>query len=763
MAEPADAATGGANSAKGAAERASARFVRFILAWPGVVLGAWAVVAVVAAGGVERLQFATAPSSFLDRLAPEWGFYQQSLDRFGGDEVVVVAFEAESPWAPEALADVLRMTRELERLPGVRRVDSLATVPIVRAEPDGALRLDPALRELPVAPEERLRAAAAVREAVVGDRLVPRSLVSSDGRTFAVNVLLEAGSDHEQGAVVEAAYRVLDGRTGWVSGVPVYEYRVGQSTEREIQTFVPVTLLLMGLLLWVAFRSLAAVAVPMLTSGLGTWVILGAMGALGEPITLTGMILPSVLLAVGSSYGMHLLVAARGVRERGALADALGEVMPPVLLSGLTTAVGFFAITTIRIDAIRALGGYGGVGVLVVMLASLTVSPLLLRWFPLRARGAGLDAWIRARLAPALLGAVLRHRLAVILAWVAVLGVAGLGVARIEVETDAVRWWPPGSEMRDHYDAIRTRLAGISPMNIVIEATGQRRVDDPDVLARIDALGRHLAGHPDVGRVISVADPLRQIHGGFSGDPSQSLPEGEALVAQYLLLLDGVEQLGDVVSENRRAANLLLRLDDNGSRYLLDVADAAERFWREHGAPDFEARATGIMFEFARSQEQIAWGQIRGLSLALVSIGGILLLVFRTPRVAGIALVPNLASLGAIYGLMGLVGLPLDAGTVCMGTLALGIAVDDTIHVVSGYRRRRLAGARSRAALAATFDHVLPAVVYTSVAVVVGFAALCLSEFLLTRHLGMVTAVMMVICLLANTTLLPAVLMERER
>jgi predicted RND superfamily exporter protein len=221
-----------------------------------------------------------------------------------------------------------------------------------------------------------------------------------------------------------------------------------------------------------------------------------------------------------------------------------------------------------------------------------------------------------------------------------------------------------------------------------------------------------------------------------------------------------VDPIHDAITFDRYSANVLIRADDNGSRTLLDVAETAEAWWAEHGAPDFEARTTGIMFEFARSEEAIAWGQIRGLSLALLAIGVILLVTFRDVMVAAIALVPNVASLSLIYGSMGFVGIPLDAGTVCMGTLALGIAVDDTIHVVSGYRLRRAAGASARSALAGTFDHVMPALVATSIAISAGFAALTLSGFLLTRNLGLVTAVVVAICLVADTTLLPAVLLR---
>jgi len=740
----------------------AARFMRFVVERRVWVLAAWAVAAAMAAVGVARLEFATAPSSFLDRLSPEWNFYQGSLERFGGDEIVVVALEADAPFAPDVLADVARLTREFQVLPGVRRVDSLSTVPIVRVRPDGVLDLSPALpADFPPAsaPEARARLADAVRAAIAHDRIVPGSLVSEDGRTLALNVLLAEDAGENQAAIVEAAYAAVEGRRGWVSGVPVYEHRVGESTRTEILTFVPVTLVLMGLLLWLGFGSAVALAVPAMTSGLGAWLILGLMGMLGEPITLTGMILPSVLLALGCAYVMHLLIAARGIRGHEALVAALAPVTLPVAISGLTTAVGFFAIMTVPIDAIRTLGVYGGVGVLLVSAVALTVAPAVLAGFPLAAARQPVHDWVRGRLGPGLLAWLVRRRVVVILAWAALLLGSAVGTARIRVETDAVRWWPPGSEMRTHYDEIRDRLSGISPMNVLIETSGERRAIAPEVLSRVDALATYIAGLPNVGKVLSVADPLRQLHGEYIGDPAQPLPEGERLVSQYLLLLDSVDPVHDAITLDRYSTNVLIRTDDNGSRALLDVAEAAEAWWAEHGAPDFTAQTTGIMFEFARSEEAIAWGQIRGLSLALLAIGTILLVLFRDARVAAIALVPNVASLSVIYGFMGFAGVPLDGGTVCMGSLALGIAVDDTIHVVSGYRLRRAGGASARAALDETFGHVLPALIFTTVAISLGFMALALSEFLLTRNLGLVTAVVVAICLVADTTLLPAVLL----
>jgi predicted RND superfamily exporter protein len=287
-------------------------------------------------------------------------------------------------------------------------------------------------------------------------------------------------------------------------------------------------------------------------------------------------------------------------------------------------------------------------------------------------------------------------------------------------------------------------------------------VTDPRTLAAIDALAAHLEAQPEIGRALSVADPLRQLHAGFTGRADAGLPESRELAEQYLLLLGSVEPIRDVIHDDRKSANVLLRADVNGSRRLLEVAEGVRRWWQEHGAPGFDAHVTGIMYEFGRAEEEIAWSQLRGFGSAFVAIALVMFAVFRSAWPTFAALVPNAAPMVVFYGFMGLAGLPLDAATVCIGSVALGIAVDDTIHLATGYRDERALGRGPREALDATLARVLPAVVPTTASIAVGFAVLGVSDFTLIRNFGLVTAALMVVCLLADLTLLAPLLARQE-
>jgi predicted RND superfamily exporter protein len=314
--------------------------------------------------------------------------------------------------------------------------------------------------------------------------------------------------------------------------------------------------------------------------------------------------------------------------------------------------------------------------------------------------------------------------------------------------------------VRDAYESIRLELSGISPMNVVVEAPEGGSVLEPEALAAIDGLTLYLGEQLEVGKAISVADPLRQLVGGFLDDPSQPLPDSYAQATQSMLLLDSVEIIGDIITPDHRFANVMLRVDDNGSARLVDLAGRARDWWDAHGVDGYTATPTGIMYEFARAEEAIAHGQLGGLAVAFAVISGILFAIFRWPRLALMALVPNALPLFIIFGCMGLLGIPIDAGTVVMGSLALGIAVDDTIHVTTTFSIARERGLDARKALQHALSEVLPAVCASTLMLTIAFGLFAFSEFAITRNLGWLTGSIMVLCLLADVTLLSALLLR---
>lgn len=731
------------------------------------MLALWLLLALPAAAGLLRLEVDASGDAALDRADPAWAFYQRSKRLFGGDELLVVALRGERPYDPELLARVARLSAAFERIPGVRRVDSLATVPLIRvggpaarrgagaSEPSGTLELE-ALLERPhsdwVVPS---RAAALLAP----DRIAPGSLVSRDGRTVALNLLLESGYTRGHEALLEAVRARLDGSAAWVSGVPTFRVATNRYTQSEILLFSPATAaLLLGLLAACAgrVRSALAALVPGLT---GTAVALGAMGWLRVPLGITTLVLPPVLIAFGCAYSLHALLAVAR-RPEASLRSALATVSGPVWISGITTALGFTALALGRIELVTQLGAFGALGVVAATAAAASALPALLALFPGTIPRRRLDlGGASARVLAALAG----RRGLVLGSWAAVALAGALGLPHLRVDTDLTRWLPRGNPIRDDYEAIRAELSGISPVNVVVDLPAGASVLDPRTLEGVDGLAAHLEAGPGVGKALSVADPLRQLHGALTGDPRQPLPGSRALAEQYLLLLESVEPLRDVIAPGGASANVVLRVDDNSSRHLLSLDHRARRWWRENVGEDAAVGATGLMYEYARAEQAISEGQLRGLVAAVGSIAAVLLLTVARPRRAALALLPNLAPLLLLFGAMGWLGIALDVGTALVATLALGIAVDDTVHLLAHYDRARARGLDGGTALRQAFECSLAPLAATTAIVGLAFGVFAFSEFSLTRNLGLLTASIMVVCLAADLTLLGAALAPGER
>ncbi len=704
-------------------------------------------------GGAE---IETSTDSILDRSAPAWQFYRRASEYFGEDEVLAVAIEGAEPYSTVALRSVLDLSDRLDGVQGVRRVDSLSTLPLVRQSGDGFVELEPVLAP-GFAGSESERSALAL--AVDGDPIAKRLLASDDGRVLAVNVYLEPAETAAYEAVVDEVEQFAASASARVSGVPIFRIASNRQLRSELVKFVPLAVIAVGAVLLAAFRSWTSVLVCLLVSGAGTAVVSATMIAAGFPLTFTTLILPSILLALGAAYTMHFLTAARGVGSHETLSVALVQVVGPVALSGITTAIGFLAVATVRIEAITLLGVFGSLGVCAVFAASATLAPALLSLIPLGDGVPDLDRWLRGPARRWIVSLVARRRSAIVAIWLAVCAVAVVGLTRLEVETDATRWFARGTDVRDSYEWIRDELSGISPINVVLEAGPETRLDSAEGVQAIARLGDELRRMEHVGKVLSLADPLGQLHAGFGG---VGLPETDDLVMQYMMLLESVDYTRDLVTADGRRANVVLRVDNNGSSQLLAVARGAERAWQSHGLSDVSARATGIMFEFARVQDDIASGQLRGLLVAFAAVGLALLVVVGRPLLAILASLPNALPILVWFGMMGWARVPLDAGSVILGSLALGIAVDDTIHVVANYRRARGRGVDPYRSMHESLHRVLPALVFTTVTISVGFGLIGLSEFALTRNLGLFTAGLVGLCLLADVTLLPSLLLWLE-
>ena len=664
---------------------------------------------------------------------------------------------------PDELARVARLSERLRALPHVHHVVSLATAPDVRSA-DGDIEIVPLLEAAQEGPAER----AALRERVLASPLFRGTLVAADGRTAAIFVYPERLADEAlAGPLADRIEAVAREEAGdapvWISGIPYATARLSDLLLRELALLLPATLLVLCAVLALAFRTTTGVLLPIATVSMALIWTLGVLTWLGLRLDLVTTVLPPLVVTVGFAYAMHV-VAEFGAKQqeqpsadRPALARAaIDDVGLPVLLAGLTTAVGFASLAFSPIVAIRRFGLFAMLGVAFAVLAAVTFTPAVLALGRGRAvrpprPGGALD-----RLAEALARLAFTRRRLVIGCAIAAIALSLLAARRIEVATEFVGNLDPAAPLRADFEAVNARLGGANLIQIPIEGEGPEPFLEPANLRAIESLQAWLAEQPEVGGTVSLVDTLKLLNQALNdGDPAaHALPDTRRQVGQ-LLLFGGGDETRRLVDAQYRTANVVVRSTVGDSRSVADlVGRIRERLAALpaglHGEP------TGNVVLLGESIDELSRGQWTSLIVAFTAIYLCLAALFTSWRVGLLALFPNAVPIALYYGALGVSGVPLNPWTSLIGSIALGIAADDTIHFMARFNTEARRLADERRALLATLRAVLRPVTFTLLGLCLGFAVLAFSELRSQAQFGLLAAATLALGWAADVTVTPA-------
>lgn len=772
----------------GAALAAACLHPSWGVARPRTVLAALAAVSLAAAAVLVRpvplsVRLAIDPSTepLLPAGDPATSLYRRAVRDFGDDQVYVIAMEVDDGdvFRSEPLAALRRVSDRVSRLDGVRAVKSLVNVTSFRFDPERDwIEVRPFIEDIPTDPAELAR----LRERALGDPLYRRNLVSDDGRAAALDVTFRRMSDREfiDAGLDDAIRGIVEdesapGRRFFISGRPHVKSRMYATMVRDLSVLIPAALCVVTAVLFAFAGSVRAVVLSLATVAMAVLWTFGAVALLGRPLTILTVLLAPTLVAVGSVYGVHVVGRYEEEVERADARAApagrdlalrtLRGIRVPVLVAGATTAVGFGALLWTDVPAVFEIGAFSVLGVASVTVISLTGIPAALALLPppppgrrrlARLAGRGLDAALDrlARIVCAAPGRVLG-----VWALLAVLAVAAL--PRIVVDTDYLSFFDPDAPVRREFERIGDLFSGAVPLFVVFEGREPGRLREPAVLRRIDALQRRIDAIPGVGRTLSLLDLLRVMNRAVSGgDPAaERIPDTRGGVAELLFLVPKGD-LQRYATVDQSSANVVVRTGAVGSASLRALAGRI-RDVLETGVPEgLSAGVTGNAILLSRAADGVARSQPRTVGLAAAAIFVLLALSLRSLRLGLVAMVPNVVPVLLFFGALGAGAAPLSLPTSLIGSVALGVAIDATVHYLVRYRAERAAGRTPPEAVRRTNHSVGRPIAIAATMLSLGFASVAVSEFATLREFGLLTSATMAVCFLTDLLLLPALLVR---
>lgn len=735
-----------------------ARFWRW-----GVVL-LFAALTAGALAGVTRLELDPSNERLFLRTDSASRVYEHFLATFGSDEAILVALYSphHTMVTPEGLAALRQLTQALAAVPHVASVQSLTNTPDMtqlRVTPFG-LAVPRLVPDAPLSPDEQL-AAIQHNEHVFG------TLLSTDLHTAGVVVIPATTTTEGQtreawiAAVrtVAAAHAQHDLQT-YVAGTPIERIEVTRYLERDQRLIVPLVLLVLVMCTFGFYRVkrfaalvLACVLLPLV------WTT-GVMGFADYRFNIVTSLLPAVILVVSVSLVFHILdqfINERTAGARGAITvvRAVRRVGFPCLFDAITTAIGFFSITTSPIPALQEFGLFAGLGVVFAAVVTFTLGPVALLWMDdlTPARFQHLYAGRLERSLTGLAGWVAAYRHTVLSSMLVLVLIALPGISRIQKGTDMIRALKKTAPLRISSEFIDRHLTGVNSLELLVQLPSHNAGGiAPATIRQILAFAQWVRSQPDVTAVFSPWEPLR-------GVPPELLEQDEQLMvlATLLPLAIPLDAWLDTQSQTLR---LSARVRSTDSERFLKLA---EHVAQEAQQRSLQVQITGRTYLLAQMARTLVHSQVTSLLTAAVGIFGIVFVVLRSWTLGFIATIPNVLPPLMIFGLMGWCGIELSSATTMIASVALGLLVDNTMHLLYHYHRATQEGRAPLGALAQTVRHVGRAMIFTTLILTLGFWVGMLGSFKPTQFFALLTGLTLVVALGVALLLVPAVLLTLAR
>jgi predicted RND superfamily exporter protein len=719
------------------------------------------------APGLSKLQIDSSSDGILSQGDQDLAFYQEAKEIFGDDTTLTIMLKTDDIFTQAILESIMRLSEEGKQLKGVSRVISLATVGNLKGR-DGILNTDPLLSYVP----QEQEAIDLIREDALSNDNLIGEVINAEGTTTAVHYNIESHPEDkgfEARLVATVDKLIQDELERLGSGVDIYQLgppnikaKIIEYIERDWKVVGLASIGVMLLVLLLFFRSLIAVFIPCLTGSLSVVATLGFMGHCGFTVNPVTIIIPMLLLAVGCTEDIHLIAEyARGLRSGQKKHEAIYNMAiksgTAIFLTSLTTLVGFLTLAPNSIPMVSEFGISASFGMLVNFILTILIVPTLFTWTPAPENFKKSEQESLYRLKRFVLSTTTHHYKIITITVVFVIGIAVFGCFKVVVSTNYLYFFKENSEIRETYRKASKDFSVGTNFYVVIDTGRESGANDPETLQQIEQLTDYIAEKYD--KAIGYPSLIRKLRMEVNdGNPEyRSIPDSEDEIAQYALMINP-DDLARFVDFDLRKTCILVRREVSGSQATNAMVKDIENWIQNNISPTLDIRLSGETLLIAKSAEIISREIIINLLYVFIAISIVLAILFGSLRAGLLAMIPNMIPILINFGFMGIFNIPLSTATFPVAMIALGIAVDDTIHLIVRYTKERKDSTHNLEAIKSAISQEIRPVTTTSVALIAGFLILLLGEFGSVQQFGILSAVAISSALLCDLFVTPLLL-----
>ncbi len=735
----------------------------------------------VAVYGASLLTFQNNNRVFFSEDNPQLKAFEAMERTYAKNENVMLVITAKQGdiFQPEVLAAIQELTERSWQVPYSSRVDSLTNYQYSYAEEDDLIVEDliSAPGELEADELQRIRQIALQEPALL------HRIISKDGTVSAIVIDVQKPENDTEATpkIVKFVEQMAEqfredypDITVRLGGGEMFAQAFMEVSMEDMRTLVPLMYLALVVVMYLLLRSLLATVCTFVVIGFSMATTMGLAGWLGIVISPPSVNAPTIVLTLAMAHCIHilsgLLLQMRQASEQHvAIIESLRVNLQPVILTSVTTTIGFLCMNFSDAPPFRDLGNIVAIGSVMAMLFALTTLPALVAVLPLKVKPQ-LSQQSTMTPMDKLGDYVVKNTRWLTLATLALAVVTIPGIAKIQLDDSFITYFDERYDIRQVSEFTQDRLGGLDMLEYSLNSGEANGINDPAYLNKVEAFANWFRAQPKVTHVAVITNTIKRLNQNMHADDAEyyRIPDDKNLAAQYLLLYEmslpyGLD-LNNQVNVDKSATRMIVTVNRASSAELRTLDESALAWLDAHAPVSMQTHGAGMSLMFAHISERNITQMLGGTMLALALISAILIVTLRSIRVGVTSLVPNLLPAAMAFGVWGYFVGEVGLSVAIVGSLTLGIIVDDTVHFLSKYQRARNEHQLSSAdAVRYAFSTVGKALFTTTVILVAGFSMLAFSGFKLNADTGMLTAIVISLALITDFFLLPGLLMKLDK
>ena len=756
-------------------------FAEWVIKWRWLVLLGMLAITMMAGSGGQFLTFNNDYHVFFDEGNPQVEAFDGLQEKYTKDDNVFIVIQPANGnvFTRETLSAIEELEKMAWQTPFSTRVDALSNFQHTRSEGDD-MYVENLASDIDNKSDAELQE---IKRIALGEPLLVDRLINKDGSVTAVNITVNIPVNDMEAplAVVNFAREMVKeweekhpGHKTYLSGIAMLNAAFAESSMRDMSTLVPLMFLIILIVVLITTRSISGMITAFFVLLFSIMSAMGLAGWAGVQLSGPSASAPTMIMTLAIADSIHLLVTMlqlmrKGMQKREAIVESLRINFMPIFLTSITTFIGFLTLNFAEGAPFHDLGNITATGVAAAFLFSIFLLPALMSILPVRVK-VKKEEDQRSNFVDSLAEFVIAHSRKVLVA--SILVVIGLTAFTLknELNNEFVKFFDKSVKFRTDTDFISENITGIYNIEFSLGAGGADGISSPQYLEKLDEFEIWFRQQKEVTHVNSFSETMKRVNKSMHGDDLDyyKVPDAKDEAAQYLLLYEmslpyGLD-LNNQINVDKSETRFSVTLKNVSSNEMMALAARSEQWLRDNAPEDMFSHGISTALMFSHITKTNMDSMILGGFGALILISFILMFALRSFKYGTLSFIPNITPIAVAFGVWGLFSGQVTMALATVLGMTTGIVVDDTIHILSKYiRARRELGKSAEDAVRYAISTVGRAVIVTTIILVAGFSVLIQSSFAFNADMGKLTAITIVVALVLDLLLLPAMLLVFDK